>query len=198
MDRKDFLERIRAAEKSRAGNALPAFDDSETVSFAALGDGAAREIFERNFSRNRADVISSPEKLADFLKSKGCKKGVVDAALGTAFGLEKHFEISRDFDRNDPDSFDFGITRAAFAIAESGAVVLKDSSTSDRLASIAPWVHVAVVEEKSIVKTIPEGLAKMADCPYAIAISGPSKTTDVEGVLVEGVHGPGVQACLVV
>ena len=191
------MERIRAAEKSRAGNRPPAFDDSETVSFAALGEGSAREIFERNFSRNRADVIGSAEKLADFLKSRGCKKGVVDAALDTTFGLERHFEVSRDFDRGDPDSFDFGITRAAFAIAESGAVVLKDSSTSDRLAGIAPWVHVAVVDEKSIVMTIPEGLAKMVDCPYAIAISGPSKTTDVEGVLVEGVHGPGVQACLV-
>ena len=197
MDKRDFLERIRAAEKSRAGNRPPAFDDSETVSFAALGEGSAREIFERNFSRNRADVIGSAEKLADFLKSRGCKKGVVDAALDTTFGLERHFEVSRDFDRGAPDSFDFGITRAAFAIAESGAVVLKDSSTSDRLAGIAPWVHVAVVDEKSIVMTIPEGLAKMVDCPYAIAISGPSKTTDVEGVLVEGVHGPGVQACLV-
>lgn len=197
MDKRDFLERIRAAEKSRVGNRPPAFDDSETVSFAALGEGSAREIFERNFSRNRADVIGSAEKLADFLKSRGCKKGVVDAALDTTFGLERHFEVSRDFDRGDPDSFDFGITRAAFAIAESGAVVLKDSSTSDRLAGIAPWVHVAVVDEKSIVMTIPEGLAKMVDCPYAIAISGPSKTTDVEGVLVEGVHGPGVQACLV-
>lgn len=91
MDRKDFLERIRAAEKSRAGNALPAFDDSETVSFAALGDGTAREIFERNFSRNRADVIGSPEKLADFLKSKGCKKGVVDAALAADLRAWKAF-----------------------------------------------------------------------------------------------------------
>lgn len=197
MDKRAFLDRIKNAEKSRLNNKLPDFDDSETVSYAAIGEGGARTVFERNFVKNRADIITSPKDIAGFLKSKGCKKGVIDPKLGTDFGLGGEFDISFEFDRDSADSYDFGITSADFAIAESGMIVLKDSTTSDRLASIAPWVHVAVLNASDIVMTLPEGFSKMVDCPYAIAISGPSKTTDVEGVLVEGVHGPGVQACLV-
>ena len=72
MDRKDFLERIRAAEKSRAGNALPAFDDSETVSFATLGDGTAREIIERNFYANQGeiDIIATKKGVIYFIEVK--------------------------------------------------------------------------------------------------------------------------------
>ena len=115
----------------------------------------------------------------------------------TDFGLGGEFDISFEFDSGSADSYDFGITPADFAIAESGMIVLKDSTASDRLASIAPWVHVAVLNASDIVMTLQEGFSKMVGCAYGIAISGPSRTTDVEGVLVEGVHGPGVQACLV-
>ena len=199
MDKQTFLNRIRAAEMSsgRTQNIVEFFD-ADTVSFPVINGLETREAFEKNFANNHGDIISSPENIAEFLKSKGCKKGVIDSALDTTFGLESEFEITREFDRQNPDSFDFGISRASMAIAESGAIVLKDSSTSDRMATIAPWVHIAVIDKNTIERTIPEALAKIVDCPYAIVISGPSKTTDVEGVLVEGVHGPGVQACLII
>jgi L-lactate dehydrogenase complex protein LldG len=38
----------------------------------------------------------------------------------------------------------------------------------------------------------------MPDDPNIIWVTGPSKTADVEGILIQGVHGPGVQACLLV
>jgi L-lactate dehydrogenase complex protein LldG len=34
--------------------------------------------------------------------------------------------------------------------------------------------------------------------PNIIWCTGPSKTADVEGILIEGVHGPGVQIALLV
>ena len=111
--------------------------------------------------------------------------------------MEEHFEISREFDRNNPESFDFGISTASFAIAESGAIVLEDAATADRLSTIAPWIHIAVLKKSNIVRTIADALSKPFPAPYAIWISGPSKTSDVEGILVEGVHGPGIQAVFI-
>ena len=34
--------------------------------------------------------------------------------------------------------------------------------------------------------------------PNIIWVTGPSKTADVEGILIEGVHGPGIQIALLV
>ena len=82
------------------------------------------------------------------------------------------------------------------AIAETGTVVLTDTGTSSRLAALAPWVHVAVVTRDEMVIDVPQAVAALPDDPNIIWCTGPSKTADVEGILIEGVHGPGVQAVL--
>ncbi len=198
MDKQIFIDKVRQAQGKHNPVPMPTFDENDTVSTTATR-GGAKAAFMRNFTANHGDVFESCDSLVEFLKSKGCKTGVADAKLSDLFGLEKHFEISREFDRqNNPDGYDFGISKASFAIGENGAIVFKDSDTADRLNTIAPWIHVAVVDSKSIVSTLPEGLAQTVDSPYAVYVTGPSKTTDVEGVLVEGVHGPGVQAVLIV
>lgn len=197
MDKASFINKIREAEKSRPDAKLPQFSKDDTTSFPAI-EGSPKEAFVRNFLASHGNVIESAQALVEFLKDKGCRRGIADAELDDTFGLEKFFELDRDFDRSNPDAYDFGISKASMAIAESGAIVLKDRDTADRLATIAPWVHVAVLREGDIVQTISDALEKTVDCPYAIYVAAPSKTTDVEGVLVEGVHGPGCQVCLIV
>ena len=176
MDKQIFIDKVRQAQGKHNPVPMPTFDENDTVSTTATR-GGAKAAFMRNFTANHGDVFESCDSLVEFLKSKGCKTGVAD---------------------DNPDGYDFGISKASFAIGENGAIVFKDSDTADRLNTIAPWIHVAVVDSKSIVSTLPEGLAQTVDSPYAVYVTGPSKTTDVEGVLVEGVHGPGVQAVLIV
>ncbi len=197
MDAKTFIENVRAAQEKRPKIQAPAFDERDLLTSAAFGE-SAREIFERNFKSNDGIVFDDAQKLAGFLKEKGFKRGIADAKLDDILGLDSLFEISRSFDREgNPDSYDFGISKASMAIAETGAIVLKDSDTDDRMASIAPWAHIAVFNESQIVPTLAEALSQTADCPYAIYVGGPSKTTDVEGILVEGVHGPGIQIAFI-
>ncbi len=197
MDKASFINRIRQAEKSRPETDLPEYSKIDTVSTPAIS-GSPKDAFVRNFISNHGDVIESADALVQFLKDKGCSRGVADAKLENTFGLEKFFKLDRDFDRGNPDAYDFGISAASMAIAESGAIVLKDKDTSDRLSTIAPWIHIAVLKEADIVQSIADALEKTVDNPYSIYVAAPSKTTDVEGVLVEGVHGPGCQVCLIV
>jgi len=196
MDKTDFINRIKAAEKNIPDAKLPEFSKWDVISTTAAA-GTPKEAFIRNFTASHGNVFESVSALVTFLKDKGCKRGVADAKLADTLGLENTFELVREFDRQNPDSYDFGISKASFAIGESGAIVLKDSDTADRMATIAPWVHIAVLNEADIVSSIADALEKTVDNPYSIFIAAPSKTTDVEGVLVEGVHGPGVQICFI-
>jgi L-lactate dehydrogenase complex protein LldG len=111
------------------------------------------------------------------------------------FGPE--FSLSTEFDRTRVDDYDFGITRAAGAIAETGSIILNDRTTSRRLGALAPWVHIAVLGRGQILRTVGEAILAMGDDPNVIWVTGPSKTSDIEGILIEGVHGPGVQFALV-
>jgi L-lactate dehydrogenase complex protein LldG len=45
---------------------------------------------------------------------------------------------------------------------------------------------------------LPQAVAGLGSDNNVIWVTGPSKTADVEGILIEGVHGPGVQIALVV
>ena len=107
-------------------------------------------------------------------------------------------QLTRDYTRGRVDEIDAALTMAHGAIAESGTIILTDESTPDRLAALAPWIHIAVVRKDTIHRSVADALAVMPDDPNIIWVTGPSKTADVEGILIQGVHGPGVQGCLLV
>lgn len=193
MDKKAFIDTVRRAQKK--SSPLPQFTAEDVVSTTAIS-GTPMEAFKRNFKANHGEVFEDAAALVERLRQLGCKKGVADEKLIDTLGLEKEFELSREFDIENPDQYDFGISNGSFVIAEDGTIAMKDCDIADRMVSIAPWVHIAVVKKENIFTTIGEGLEKILEnTPYAILVAGPSKTTDVEGVLVEGVHGPGKQIC---
>lgn len=81
-----------------------------------------------------------------------------------------------------------GVTTAVCAVAETGSVLLRAGPGHHRLASLAPPVHLVLVSE--VVTTLAEGLSRVGNRTSVLA-TGPSRTADIEGVLVRGVHGPG-------
>jgi L-lactate dehydrogenase complex protein LldG len=112
------------------------------------------------------------------------------------FGPE--LEVTGEYLRSQVDEIDVALTPAAGAIAESGSIIMTDDSSPDRLSELAPWIHIAVVRRDTIHRSIADAIAAMPEDPNIIWVTGPSKTADVEGILIQGVHGPGVQACLLV
>ncbi len=179
---------------------LPEYD-SEILICAKYREGEVGGWLEfgENFAAVSGRPLTEVGELLVFLKEEGNDSGYCDPSLkervGTVLeesGLKVHYEYEHD----KVDDYTFGITRASGVIAESGTVVLNDEDTVDRLAALAPWVHVAVIENEPIFETIPEAIENLGDSSNVIWVTGPSKTADIEGILIEGVHGPGVQICL--
>lgn len=85
------------------------------------------------------------------------------------------------------------VSRASYALADTGSVVLRASPEEPRAASLLPEVHVTFVSEDVILPGLEELFAAVADdLPSSLAIvTGPSRSADIEQQLTVGVHGPG-------
>ncbi|MES2920042.1 MAG: LUD domain-containing protein [Verrucomicrobiota bacterium] len=193
------IESANTALKSKA--AYPEYDMSLVHSMPKLEGSDLWEIFSRNFSAVNGKPMSSIDQLVDFLKLNNQLRGYCDPALYDRIGRQltaAGLTVETEYLRDRYDDYQFGITRATGAIAEAGTVIIDDERTSHRLAALSPWVHVAVLERTEIHRTIPDAIAAFGDSPNIIWCTGPSKTADVEGILIEGVHGPGEQIALLI
>jgi L-lactate utilization protein LutC len=90
---------------------------------------------------------------------------------------------------------DVGITSADYALADTGTLVMLASPAEARLVSLLPPVHIAVVPIERVLSGLDELFTILPD-PAAetssmVLITGPSRTADIEQILVRGVHGPG-------
>jgi L-lactate utilization protein LutC len=82
-------------------------------------------------------------------------------------------------------------SRAAYALAESGSIVLL-ASDEPRSRSLLPYIHYTYVPVERILPDIETLLAKLGDRPPSCVsiVSGPSSSGDIEMKITVGVHGP--------
>jgi L-lactate dehydrogenase complex protein LldG len=85
---------------------------------------------------------------------------------------------------------EIGMTLADLGVAETGSLVLSAGPKRHRLASLAPPHHIALLPRANLVQTLDEAMMRLGP-RTGVFITGPSRTADIEGVLVRGIHGPG-------
>jgi len=97
---------------------------------------------------------------------------------------------------------DFGITGADYALADTGTLVMLSSPQEARMVSLLPPAHIAVVERNRILTGLDELFSVLPrpaeQSSSMVLITGPSRTADIEQILVRGVHGPGQITVIIV
>jgi len=99
-----------------------------------------------------------------------------------------------------------GVTAADYCLADTATLVLRARPGQPRSTSLVPSIHVAVIRLDQILADLGEfytvlrndlqsGGEGLTNC--LTFISGPSKTADIELVMVHGAHGPR-ELCIVV
>jgi L-lactate dehydrogenase complex protein LldG len=88
-----------------------------------------------------------------------------------------------------------GITGANYALADTGTLVMLASVQEARMISLLPPVHIALVDRERLLTGLDELLTILPrpadETSSMVLITGPSRTADIEQILVRGVHGPG-------
>lgn len=205
-----FLDQLRRRARPPARETeLPPADDS----LRALDRGsdlAARFIASAEAAGCRVHRVNLAEwtsAIEQIFAQHGITSVLVQAEDGTALTPERVADLTRVLadggvsvmtETSDTVLFDVGaaVTGVLSATAETGTLVCASGPSSARGATLIPPVHIAVVDQSQVVADLFDTFAwlgRRGELPANVnLITGPSKTADIEGVLVTGMHGPGI------
>lgn len=89
------------------------------------------------------------------------------------------------------DDVDVGIVRAAFGIAETGSVFVSEQHLKINALAFLPQHLIVLLDPTALVGDLHEAYRRpeFARARYALFLTGPCATADIEGVLVRGAQG---------
>jgi L-lactate dehydrogenase complex protein LldG len=213
VSRDQILARIRAANGAAGRAATPAGDADaayEALSrryLRAHHDPAGHDIaalFAERAADYRAVVERVPERgldsaIAGILAARAAALPgpfVIPDGLPAEWlaGLPSEITLTRDeppLPAAELDRMSGVVTGCAVAVAETGTIILDHGPGQGRRAlTLVPDFHLVVVREDQIAADLADAFARLDPARPHTLISGPSATSDIELIRVEGVHGP--------
>ncbi len=182
IPRNTILARVRAAASLHERAPLPA----PLVPATPSGEDPAL-VFQRRFVEVGGEVVLLKDRRSAMAWCESWYGGFRTAAVSAALDPA----LAPVLERAAPSVADLGVSVAVAAAADTGSLLL--GSSEGRRLQLLPPVHLVWVRRDLVRATLVEALAMVRELPgAAIGVhSGPSKSADIGGVLVRGVHGPG-------
>ena len=145
-----------------------------------------------------ADEAAAKAKLAELAAKHGWKKIATHRGSLTQAVLPSlpTLDATDGYDRFELEACDAGITECDALIAQTGSVFLTARSGGGRALSVLPEHHVVLARRDQLLPDLPAGY-ELIQQRYGTAwpslttlITGPSRTGDIERIIILGAHGP--------
>lgn len=168
-------------------------------------------LFRERWAEVSGEIVDVPDKslvnaVRDFLGNHGFSKLVIASNCPDEIDSDKlgDFHVLADFRLAELEhqeaiqkcaEANVGLTAVDGLIAETGSLAMISRNRGDRLCSSLPPVHLCLVNNVKVYRDIEMFLKQIdteATCSF---ITGPSRTADIEKVLVLGAHGPKRVVC---
>ena len=177
---------------------LPDGGDTPEESRRILGENLARLKAELH---QVADAAAAAAFLADLARSRAWKRVALHghplvATAAAALPCDTYQVDTGSFDKDALEACDAGLTACEVLVAQTGSLLVSSATCGGRALSVLPHVHVVVATADQIVPTLGDALDAARDrhagrLPSMLSfITGPSRTGDIERILVLGAHGP--------
>jgi L-lactate dehydrogenase complex protein LldG len=177
-----ILDRVR-------GNQPPPVSLPELPSFACETPSPV-ETFTASLERMGGSVVHAPERgsLAALVADRHPRAKVICSATREVRGTRSIESVA---DPRELDDVDVGVVRAAFGVAETGSVWLSEREFGVNALGFLSQHLVVLLDPRTIVATLHDAYRHpgFLEARYAVLMTGPSATADIEGVLVRGAQG---------
>lgn len=218
-EREKIMGRIREALRTKAPlpgphgeiaaptpAAPPASHAREWLPSVGAGVAEQFDLFAKNAADLKADfqLLNSRDELkAALAKVAAAEKwqriashdGELSNFASQSLGLPVLI-TDKGYDVDELEKCDASITECDALVAQTGGVAVTSRSTGGRALTVLPPHHVVVARREQLVADLPAAFALLQekyspDFPGMISfITGPSRTGDIERILVLGAHGP--------
>ncbi|MBC8108856.1 MAG: LUD domain-containing protein [Anaerolineae bacterium] len=202
-ERENILARVREALRSpahkppsRGGEPrdwLPVVESVVDLFRANAAD--LRAAFHLTESQAAWAPLLRERAIAEGWKRVATHRGALTDAVVEQIALPT-LQTDDGYDTRDLERCDVGITECDALIAQTGSVLITSRSAGGRALSVLPPHHVVLARRDQLIADLPAAFALIAskyanNYPSFISlITGPSRTGDIERILVLGAHGP--------